>query len=60
MVVSHYKLANFAAGRGDAAGETKHRRACYDILAPRIARGVTFDPPIMGLFEELKQEFGGK
>jgi len=58
VVVSHYKLAAYAEQQGDAAGKTKHRRACYDILAPRIARGVTFDPPIMNLLEELKQELG--
>jgi hypothetical protein len=24
------------------------------------SRGVTFDPPVLKVFEELKQEFGGK
>ncbi|MES2922236.1 MAG: DUF4062 domain-containing protein [Verrucomicrobiota bacterium] len=58
VAVSHYNMATFAEDREDAAGKARHRRACYEILAPRIARGMTFDPPVMRVFVELKQEFG--
>ncbi len=50
-------MAVFAQGRGDAAGHTKYRRACYAILAPRIARGVTSYPAALRVYEELKKEF---
>ena len=57
VVVSHFTLAGFAAGRGDTQAAGKHRRAIYDLLKPALARGMTFDPPIMQLYESLKAQF---
>ena len=60
VVVSHYKLAAFCQKNGDQAGEERHSRACYDLLHPRIAKGVIFDPPIVRLHDKLHARFGGK
>ena len=57
VVVSHYKLAGFANQRSDTQGETQHSRAIYDLLKPAIERGVTFDPPVVQLYERLKNSF---
>ena len=60
VVVSHYTMAGFAGSRGEAKDEEKHSRAVYDILKPAIERGMTFDPPIVQLYEDLKARFSGK
>ena len=60
VVVSHYKLAGFALSRGEAKDEEKHSRTIYDLLKPAIERGMTFDPPIVQLYEDLKARFSGK
>ena len=57
VAVSHYKMAGFASRRGDKKDETLHRRAMHDLLKPRIEGGMTFDPPIVKLYEGLKAEF---
>ncbi|OYW75661.1 MAG: hypothetical protein B7Z37_12275 [Verrucomicrobia bacterium 12-59-8] len=59
VVVSHYKLAAYCRQQGDQAGVVKHYRACYDLLHSRIAKGMTFDPPIVELHEQLQAVFGG-
>jgi phage tail protein X len=58
VVVSHYKLVGLASKSGDAAAEEKHRRACYDCLHTRIVAGVTFDPLIMKLYQQLHETYG--
>ena len=57
VAVSHYKMAGLASRRGDKKDETLHRRAMHDLLKPRIEGGMTFDPPIVKLYEGLKAEF---
>ena len=57
VAVSHYQMAGFASRRGDKKDETLHRRAIHDLLKPHIERGMTFDPPIVQLYEALKAEF---
>lgn len=58
VVLSHCKLAGFVSDHGDEAEKKKHRRAIFEILAPRIDEGMVFDPPIIELFLELKGELG--
>ena len=60
VVVSHYKMAALARGRGDVAGEEKHSRAIYDVLKPCIERGMTFDSTIVRVYEGLEARFSGK
>ena len=60
VVVSHHKIAVLAQKRGDAAGEEQHSRAICDVLKPCMERGMTFDPPIVHLYEGLKARFSGK
>jgi tetratricopeptide (TPR) repeat protein len=60
VVVSHYKLAIFAEMHGEAVGEEKHSRANFELLKGCIRQGMTFDPPIMSIYETLKVRFGGK
>ena len=60
VCVSHFKMAAFEAGRKNPNAATKHRRAIYDLLDPAITGGMTFDPPIVELYNTLKTEFGGK
>ncbi len=57
VVVSHYQMAGFANRLNDAKDETRHLRAIYDLLKPAIERGMTFDPPILELYEVLKAQF---
>ena len=57
VVVSHHKMAAFANRRGDAQAATQHLRAIYDLLKPAIGRGMTFDPPIVQIYESLKAQF---
>ena len=57
VVVSHYKMAGFATKRGDEKEAVRHYRAIYDLLKPCLERGMTFDPPIVKLYETLKAEF---
>ena len=60
VAASLQRLAVYADQRGDKAGEERHSRACYDLLHPRIIKGVTFDPPVVRLHEQLHARFGGK
>ena len=53
VVVSHYKLAQFGQQVGDQALTMRHFGECYRRLHERITRGVTFDPPIMNLYQQL-------
>ena len=52
-------LARFFAALGDAESALRHRRACYELLKPRIDIGIKFDPPVHEMYEKLKQEFEG-
>ena len=60
VCVSHYKMAAFEAGRKNTDAGIKHRRAIYDLLHPAITGGMTFDPPIVRIYNVVKAEFGGK
>jgi len=37
--------------------DARHRRAIHDLLKPCIERGMTFDPPLVKIYEELKAKF---
>jgi hypothetical protein len=56
VVVSHFKLAQFGQQGGNQALAMKHFTTCH---AARISAGVTFDRPIMGLYQQLHAAFGG-
>ena len=58
VVMSHFKLAKFARSNGDAEASDKYARACLDLLHARITAGVTFDPPIMRLYQQLRKIYG--
>lgn len=58
VVVSHYKLAQFGRQSGDEAMTARHLRECHRLLHERISRGVTFDPPIRGLYRQFHEAFG--
>ena len=57
VVVSHFSLICLFANAGDKKAETRHLRACYDILHPRIDAGIVFDPLIMKAYGELQRMF---
>ena len=58
VVVSHFKLAGFGTRTGDESLADRHARACLAVLRRYVAAGVTFDPPIMGLYAQLREAFG--
>ena len=58
VVISHFKLAQFAIKNKDSDAAARHWKACYEILNPRISVGLTFDPPVMRVYEVLKKTFG--
>ncbi len=60
VAISRYKLAGFAQKRGETADEEKHIKACYELLAPHIAKGAKFDASIMDFFAVLKERFAAK
>jgi tetratricopeptide (TPR) repeat protein len=55
VLVSHYTLAMLLIN--DKAKALSHRRACYDLLHQSVTTGMTFDAPIMDLYETLRHEF---
>ena len=55
VVVSHFKLAGLLAKDEEVA--TRHWRAYYDVLHPRVDSGMTFDPSIMRIYEDLRRRF---
>ncbi len=57
VAVSHYKIAGFANRREDEKEAEQHYRAIHDLLKPHIEAGMTFDPPIVKLYETLKAKF---
>ena len=57
-MVSHFKLAGFGTRTGDESLADRHARACLAVLRRYVAAGVTFDPPIMGLYAQLREAFG--
>ncbi|MBK9140380.1 MAG: SEL1-like repeat protein [Verrucomicrobia bacterium] len=59
VVVSHFKLAQFGLQGGNQALAMRHFGECHRLLHARIAVGVTFDPPIMNLYQQLHAAFGG-
>ncbi|MBI5383621.1 MAG: toll/interleukin-1 receptor domain-containing protein [Verrucomicrobia bacterium] len=59
VVVSHYKLAQFGMQTEDEALTQRHNTECHRILHGLISQGVTFDPPVMGLYQQLHGRFGG-
>ena len=58
VVVSHFNLAGFGERTGDQALAERHNAACYAVLHRSIAAGVTFDPPVMRLYEHLRSALG--
>ena len=58
VAVSHFNLAAYFLKKGDKAGEERHSRACYDVLHPRIAAGMMFDPSTRRFHEQLQARFG--
>jgi tetratricopeptide (TPR) repeat protein len=58
IVVSHYNLAQFGMQSGDEELAGQHLAECHGILHRLISSGVTFDPPIMSLYEQLHGMFG--
>ena len=60
VALSHDKIARFSVLRWDAASEARHSRAMYGLLKPAIERGMTFDPPTLRIYEDLKARFSGK
>jgi hypothetical protein len=59
VVVSHHKLGEFGQRRGDQALAKKHRAACHAVLHKYVSAGVTYDAPVMNLYQELHAEFDG-
>lgn len=58
VVVSHAKLAAFGERTGDQALAERHNAACYAVLHRSIAASVTFDPPVMQVYEQLRSALG--
>jgi tetratricopeptide (TPR) repeat protein len=59
VVVSHYKLAGFGMQHGNQELAVRHLNGCFRVLHAAVTAGMTFDPPIMGLYQQLQQMAGG-
>ncbi len=57
VVITHFKVALWLTQQGKDA--SANYKACYDLLHPRIQKGMTFEPVIVRLYE-LSQKFAGQ
>ncbi len=58
LAVSHHKLSLLVQETGDSDRARRHRRSCYEVLRKAIEAGYVFDAIAMGVYEELRAEFG--
>jgi hypothetical protein len=58
VVVSRFMLSGFFEKQGDSALAEKQSRACYEVLRRSVSKGMTFDPPVVRLYEKLRLRFG--
>ncbi len=58
--VAHYKIATYAWQHKDDKSNREHCRANYDMLKPRIEKGMIFDGPTMNFYKQLDKRFSGK
>lgn len=54
---AHQNLAMLCGDHGDADGQKKHFRACYDVLHRGITKGMTFEPSQVKLHDKLHALF---
>jgi hypothetical protein len=59
VALSYLNCARVHLVLGDRDAAERHRRACFDLLKPRINAGMKFDSPIRHSYEMLRAEFEG-
>lgn len=60
LAVSHFRLFQFAQEKGNEAMAATELHASYTVLHGMKQRGLHFDPPIAGVYEQLHAMFGGE